>query len=249
MDVRALISFFTIYPVRPGDATLERASYSVSLLPLVGLLAGLPGAAVLLATGYLLPAGVAASLGLAAALLAAGFHHTDGVLDVGDALMVRGSPERRREVMKDLRVGVGGAAALLVVYAPAFAALSALVAFSPLIAAAALLSAETGSRAAMLSLLAFGKPAESGSSSEPFVAALQDGRARYAGLALAAALPVLLALPLGIVSGLALLWVPAAVGGLWIATRLFGGIGGDVSGATGEATRAIVLVALSAVAV
>lgn len=247
--MRALLSFFTVYPVRPGDATLERAAASVSLLPLIGLLAGLPGAAVLLGLGYLLPAGVAASLGLAAVLLAAGFHHTDGVLDVGDALMVRGSPERRREVMKDLRVGVGGTAALLVIYVPAFAALSALVAFSPLLAAAALLAAETATRSAMLFLLAFGKLAELGSSSEPFVTALQGGRARYAGLALAVALPVLLALPLGAVSVLALLWLPAVVGALWAASRLFGGIGGDLSGATGEAARAIVLVALSAVAV
>lgn len=246
--MRALLSFFTVYPVRPGGATLEKAAASVHLLPLVGLLAGLPGAAVLLGLGYLLPAGVAAALGLAAVLLAAGFHHTDGVLDVGDALMVRGFPERRREVMKDLRVGVGGAGALLVVYAPAFAALSALGAASPLLAAGALLAAETASRSAMLFLLAFGKPAEPGSSSTPFVAALRRGRARYAGLALAAALPVALALPLGAVSGLALLWVPAAAGALWVASRLFGGIGGDVSGATGEAARTVVLVALSAVA-
>lgn len=247
MEVRALLSFFTAYPVRPGGATLDKAAASVHLLPLVGPLAGLPGAAVLLGLGYLLSAGVAASLGLAAALLAAGFHHTDGVLDVGDALMVRGSPERRREVMKDLRVGVGGMAALLVVYAPAFAALSTLVAFSPPLAVCALLAAEAASRSAMLSLLVFGEPAEPGSSSAPFVAALRGGR-RYVGLALAVALPVALALPLGAVSGLTLLWVPVAAGALWAAHRLFGGIGGDVSGATGEATRAVVLVALSAVA-
>lgn len=245
--MRSLLSFFTVYPVRPIDgATLEKAAASAYLLPLVGLLAGGPGALVLLATGYLLPAGVAASLGLVAALLAAGFHHTDGLLDVGDALMVRGSPERRREVMKDLRVGAGGAAALLVVYAPAFAALSAVASVSPLLAACALLAAETASRSAMLSLLAAGEPAEEGSSSAPFVAALRRGRARYVGLMLAAALPVVLALPFGLFSLLVLLWLPAAAGALLVANGAFGGIGGDVSGATGEAARALVLVALSA---
>lgn len=243
--MRALLSFFTVYPA--GGATLEKAAASVYLLPVVGLLAGLPGAAALLILGYALPAGVAASLALAATLLAAGFHHTDGLLDVGDALMVRSGPERRREVMKDLRVGVGGASALLVVYAPAFAALSAVVAVSPLLAATALLAAETASRSAMLFLLAFGEPAEEGSSSTPFVAALRRGRARYAGLALAVALPVALALPLGYVSLLTLLWLPGAAGALWVSRQAFGGIGGDASGATGEAARALVLVALSAV--
>lgn len=245
--MRALLSFFTVYPA--GDATLEKAAASVYLLPLVGLLVGVPGGAVLLGLGYLLPAGVAASLGLVAVLLAAGFHHTDGLLDVGDAFMVRGTPERRREVMKDFRVGAGGVGALLVVYAPAFAALSALVSLSPLLAACALLAAEIASRSAMLLLLNLGEPAEEASSSVPFVAALRHGRSRYLGLILAFALPVALASPLGYFSLLTLLWVPVALGALRVASRAFGGVGGDVCGATGEAVRALVLVALSAMVV
>lgn len=242
--MHALLSFFTVYPV--GRATLEKAAASAYLLPLIGLMTGLPGAAVLLGLGSVIPAGVAASLALVAALFAAGFHHTDGLLDVGDALMVRSGPERRREVMKDLRVGAGGVAAVLAVYAPAFAALSAMVEVSPALAAFALLAAEAASRSAMLSLLVFGEPAEAGSSSAPFAAALRHGRSRYAGLALALVLPATLALPLGYVSLLTLVWLPAAGGVLWISARAFGGIGGDVSGAAGEAVRALVLIALSA---
>lgn len=245
--VRALISFFTVYPVRlSSGATLERAAACVYLLPLIGVLAGAPGALALLLSGYALPAGVAASLGLAAVLLAAGFHHTDGLLDVGDALMVRSSPARRREVMKDLSVGVGGIGALLVVYAPAFAALAALAGASPVLAACALLAAETASRSTMLLILAFGKPAEASSSSSPFIEALRSGGRRYLGLALAAVLPVFFALPLGIFSLAALLWLPVAVGALFVAGRAFGGVGGDVSGASGEAARTVALVALSA---
>lgn len=242
--MRALLSFFTVYPV--GRATLEKAAASVYLLPLIGLMTGLPGAAVLLGLGSVLPVSVAASLALVATLFAAGFHHTDGLLDVGDALMVRSGPERRREVMKDLRVGAGGVAAVLVVYAPAFAALSATVAVSPLLAAFALLAAEAASRSAMLSLLVFGEPAEAVSSSAPFVSALRNGWCRCAGLALALVLPVALALPLGYVSLLTLMWLPAAGGALWVSAWAFGGIGGDVSGAAGEAVRTLVLVALSA---
>lgn len=242
--LRALISFFTVYPV--GGASLHRAASSVYLLPLIGALAAAPGSLVLLMSGYALPAGVAASLGLAAALLAAGLHHTDGLLDVGDALMVRGSAERRREVMKDLQVGAGGFGALIVIYAPAFAALSAIVADSPLLAAAALLAAETASRSAMVFLLAFGKPAETSSSSRPFIEAMRGGARRYSGLALAVVLPVLLAAPLGVASFFALLWLPVAAGALFVAGRVFGGVGGDVSGAAGETARAVVLVAFSA---
>ena len=241
--MRALISFFTAFPAR--SASLDDAARSVYLLPLVGLLTGAPGAALVL-LGYALPEGVASTLALGAVLLAAGLHHTDGVLDVGDALMVRGDPERRRAVLGDTRVGVGGIGALFLVYAPALAALISLTNHSPARAALALLAAEVSVRSAMLLVLAFGKPAEAGSSSVPFVRSL-TGRGRTAGVALALLGPPLLLLPLGTPALLAAVPVPlTALAGLWLSRRAFGGIGGDVVGATGEAARSALLVVLSA---
>ena len=241
--MRALLSFFTALPVR--NASLEAAARKVYLLPLVGLLTGAPGAALLL-LGYAVPSGVVATLALGAVLLAAGLHHTDGVLDVGDALMVRGAPERRRAVLRDTRVGVGGIGALFVVYAPTLAALVALIEDSPARAALALLAGEVSARSAMLLMLAFGRPAEKGSSSVPFVRSLEGSR-RVAGVSLALLGPLLCILPLGGFAPLAVLSVPlAALLALRVARKVFGGIGGDVVGATGEATRAVLLVALSA---
>jgi adenosylcobinamide-GDP ribazoletransferase len=240
--LRALLSFFTVLPAR--DASLEDAAQSAHLLPLVGLFTGIPGAAVLL-LAYALPPGVAATLGLGAALLAAGLHHTDGVLDAGDALMVRGTPERRREALKDTRVGVGGIAALFLVYAPALAALVALAADSPAGAALALLAAEVSARSAMLLALAYGDPAERRSSSVPFVQVLHGPR-RTAGTALAVLAPLALLLALGGRAPLAVLAVPLVVLlALRVAQGAFGGINGDAVGATGEATRTVVLVILS----
>jgi adenosylcobinamide-GDP ribazoletransferase len=241
--LRALISFFTAFPAR--GASLDDAARSVYLLPLVGLLTGAPGAALLL-LGYALPEGVAGTLALGAVLLAAGLHHTDGVLDVGDALMVRGDPERRRAVLRDTRVGVGGIGALFLVYAPALAALISLTDHSPARAALALLAAEVSVRSAMLLVLAFGKPAEANSSSVPFVRSL-TGWGGTAGVALALLGPPLLLLPLGTPALLAAVPVPlTALAGLRLSRRAFGGIGGDVVGATGEAARSALLVVLSA---
>ena len=241
--MRALLSFFTAFPVR--DVPLEAAARRAYLLPLVGLFTGAPGAALIL-LGYAMPPAVVATLALGAVLLAAGLHHTDGVLDVGDALMVRGAPERRRAVLKDARVGVGGLGALFVVYAPTLAALVALVEGSAARAALALLAGEVSARSAMLLMLAFGKTAEASSSSVPFVRSLKGSR-RVVGVALALLGPLLLLLPLGSYAAVAILSVPlAALATLRMAQRIFGGIGGDVAGATGEATRAVLLVALSA---
>ena len=242
--MKALLSFFTVLPVR--GATLEEAAREIHLLPLIGLITGLPGAALLLAA-HVVPPGVAATLALGAVLLAAGLHHADGVLDFGDALMVHGSPSRRREVLQDARVGIGGLGALFLVYAPTAAALAALCANSPGRAALALFAGEVSARSAMLLVLAFGDPADPRSSSVPFVRTLSGPRRTPAVVvALLAPLPFLLATT-ALLAPLAILAVSlVALGALRISAVKFGGIGGDVVGATGETCRAALLVLLSA---
>ncbi len=244
--MRPLLAFFTVYP--SSGYSLKDAARASHLLPLVGLFTGAPGALVLL-LAFVLPPSVAAILALGGVLLAAGFHHADGVLDVGDALMVHGDPARRRAVLKDARVGIGGLGALFLVYAPAVAALAALAEVSPLRAAFALIAGEVASRSAMLLMMAFGRPAESTSSSTPFVSALSGPRGTPAiALALLAPLPFLLP-EAGAVGVLGAVCAPLiAALGLYVSRRAFGGIGGDSIGATGELTRAFLLVVLSTTA-
>jgi adenosylcobinamide-GDP ribazoletransferase len=247
VKMRALLAFFTVLPIRAPGSTLEDAARKAYLLPLIGLLAGLPGAALLL-LAYAVPSGVATTLALGTTLLVAGLHHTDGVMDVGDALMVRGSPERRREVLKDTRIGAGAAGALFIVYGPPLAALAALAVASPPRAAAALLAGEVVARSAMLLLLLFGSPAEARSSSMHFVRSLKKRSRRSAALVLALVLPLLIVVPLAPYALLATLAsLATAPLALVLAKRVFGGISGDVVGATGELARAVLLIALSAV--
>ena len=241
--MRDLLTFFTVLPVR--GASLQEAARDAHLLPLVGLATGLPGA-ILLLSAYFVPAGVAATLALGAALVAAGLHHSDGILDVGDALMVRGNPESRREILRDTRVGIGGIGALFLVYAPAAAALAALCAASPGRAVLALLAGEVSARSAMLFTLAFGEPADPGSSSVPFVRTL-SGPHRTTGMVLALLAPLPFLLPSGVSAPLAVFAAPLiALISVRVAGEAFGGIGGDVVGTTGEVSRTVVLITLSA---
>ena len=242
--MKALLSFFTVLPVR--GTSLQGAAREIHLLPLVGLITGLPGALLLLAANVV-PPGVAATLALGAVLLAAGLHHADGVLDVGDALMIHGSPDRRRDVLHDTRVGIGGLGALFLVYAPTVGALGALCATAPGRAALVLFAGEVAARSAMLLMLAFGEPVDRRSSSVPFVRALSGPR-RTPGIVVAVLAPLPFLLATGVLlAPLAILAVPlVALGALKLAAARFGGIGGDVVGATGEASRAVLLVLLSA---
>jgi adenosylcobinamide-GDP ribazoletransferase len=240
--LKALLSFFTVLPVR--GATLEEAAREIHLLPFIGLITGLPGAVLLMAARFV-PPDVAATLALGAVLLASGLHHADGVLDVGDAIMARGSPDRRREVLRDTRVGIGGLGALFLVYAPTVGALAALCATSPARAALSLLAGEVAARSTMLLMLAFGEPADPRSSSVPFVRALSGPQRTPVVVALLAPLPLLLAI--SALASLAILAVPlVTLGAIRISAAKFGGIGGDVVGATGEVSRAALLVFLSA---
>ena len=240
--MKALLSFFTVLPVR--GATLEEAAREIHLLPFIGLVTGLPGAVLLMAARFV-PPDVAATLALGAVLLASGLHHADGVLDVGDAIMARGSPDRRREVLRDTRVGIGGLGALFLVYAPTVGALAALCDTSPARAALSLLAGEVAARSTMLLMLAFGEPADPRSSSVPFVRALSGPQRTPVVVALLAPLPILLAI--SALASLAILAVPlVTLGAIRISAAKFGGIGGDVVGATGEVSRAALLVFLSA---
>jgi adenosylcobinamide-GDP ribazoletransferase len=160
--------------------------------------------------------------------------------------VVQGDAIRRREVLKDSRIGIGGLGALFVVYAPALAALVALVAASPLRAAIALVAAEVAVRSTMLLTLALGKPADTNSSSTPFVRALYGDR-RTVAVVLALLVPTALLALLGFPAVLAAVAVPlVAALVLRVAGDVFGGISGDLSGAGGEATRMVVLVTLTA---
>jgi len=240
--LKALLSFFTVLPVR--GATLDEAAREIHLLPFIGLITGLPAAVLLMAARFV-PPDVAATLALGAVLLASGLHHADGVLDVGDAIMARGSPDRRREVLRDTRVGIGGLGALFLVYAPTVGALAALCDTSPARAALSLLAGEVAARSTMLLMLAFGEPADPRSSSVPFVRALSGPERTPVVVALLAPLPLLLAI--SALASLAILAVPlVTLGALRISAAKFGGIGGDVVGATGEVSRAALLVFLSA---
>jgi adenosylcobinamide-GDP ribazoletransferase len=241
--LRALLAFFTVYPVT--GPSLKDAARASHLLPLVGFFTAAPGVLVLL-LAYFLPASVAAVLTLGAVLLAAGFHHADGVLDVGDALMVHGDSARRRAILKDARIGIGGLGALFLVYAPAATGLAALADASPLRAAAFLIAGEVASRSVMLLMMALGRPAESASSSAPFVESLAGPR-RSLALVLALLAPLPFLLPAGGTGILAALGIPlTAALGLYVSGRAFGGIGGDSVGAMGELTRTVLLVVLSA---
>ncbi|ARM76220.1 adenosylcobinamide-GDP ribazoletransferase [Acidianus manzaensis] len=100
------ISFFTIIPSVKGDIDLV-AEYSFISPILVGTITGLIDFISYFLIYFLI--GNLAKYALIIIIeILRGFNHLDGLLDFGDALMIRGDYQKRVKALKDVEIGSGG---------------------------------------------------------------------------------------------------------------------------------------------
>ena len=228
----SLLQFTTILPLgKPQD--FEKFARHSWLYPVAGyVVGGLAAIPVLFIANQMVAAAVAAAL----VLLISGAHHFDGLLDLGDGLMAHGDKERRVRALTDRQVGAGGVAAGIVTTLLLVAGLQASASV-----AAAIIAGEVCAKFSMVYLTAYGEPFREGIHSYLHSFA----RPYFPVPALLLCLPLFL-LPLAPVKIFGALVVmvlcPAIL--LILARRLFGGINGDVAGASNEITRALVVITL-----
>ena len=233
------IQFLTRLPTPPvRDFAPGLISRSTRYYPVVGALVGGICAAVLVGAARIWDGVLPALLAVAAGVLVTGAFHEDGLADTFDGLGGGGDPARRLEVMKDSRLGTFGALGLGLVLALKVAALASL---TPVQAAAGLVCAHAGGRAAAVLAMAALRPVGQSAKWTPErlrplepIIALTLGLAPLALLSPQAALPAL-ALSAGLAAAPAL-----------AARRLIGGYTGDVLGATEQMFELGFLLALAA---
>lgn len=237
------IRFLTIVPVpgreAAGPSALGRAAW---WFPVVGLLLGIGLAIAGRGADALFPPLVAAGLLLAGWKVATGGIHLDGVADCLDGLAGR-DPERRLAIMRDSRIGVFGAAGLILLCLLTVAALAGLAASLRL---RVLVLAPVIGRVAPLLAGAWLAPATPG---QGLGAAFAAGLSRGAGPAHVIASGVLAVWLLGIggVAVVAAAWSLALLAAAFVARRL-GGLTGDVLGAVVEVAELGTLLAAAAAA-
>jgi adenosylcobinamide-GDP ribazoletransferase len=231
--IRALLQFTTVLPFgQPADFdAFARHSY---LYPIAGyLIGGITAAAV-----FFIPySSIAAAAAIALVLLLSGCNHFDGLVDLGDGLMAHGSREKRIRALTDRQVGAGGIAMALIVMLLTYAGLTGVTSIP-----VAILVAEVLAKTAMAILTAVGEPFREGMHS------YLHGFTRrwFAPAAVALCMPLILlpAAPMGLaLSFIAML----AVTGVMVVTgnRLFGGVNGDIVGASNELTRMAAILVLA----
>lgn len=254
---RDLLAFLTIIPLGKTEDFISTSARNMWLFPLVGGFLGLiaagyfVGCSIIVAflvgtvnfvlhiqVGWL--AGILpAAMTLAVLLILTGFQHFDGLVDLGNALGIK-TMEERREIAHRWIVTYKGA---LLAFAVEFAAFLGLFFLNWNFAVRALIVAEVGAKLAMLTIVWHGRASHEGLGARFIRNAKRT--LNIAGFAVAFLVGFAL---LGFAGLLAV--AVAALFGLFmeqVANGMFGGVSGDMIGATNESARAVVLVLVAVV--
>ena len=235
----AAAQFLTRLPIRLRSA--PDLAISVPWFPVVGAAIGVVTGASAAGLGHLVPMPVAASVAVMLGVLMTGAFHEDGLADTADA-MGGGTPERRREILKDSRHGSYGVAALcgsILVRVVCVASLGPAAAFGGLVAA------HTLGRGAAVAVMGAADPVPTEGLGADYTRTL-SGRRAIIGVVGAAVFATIAtgwwAAPSIVAAGLGA-WAVAAV-----AHRAFGGVSGDILGAVEQVSECAVLIVVSGLA-
>ncbi len=243
--VQSVLAFLTILPSGKQSHDIHYVARNMYLFPVAGLIIGaIIGAMAYGISPFLHPL-LVGLLVTGALVIITGVHHTDALADFADGLMAKGGKEVKRKAMLDPAVGSAGVAALvmyfagmIIVFYTGFASGFAIL--------TSIITAEVIAKYVMVLLANRGLSAWEGFSS-PFTAAMKDKRK------IAAASSIMLAIVWfsSSYAGLAALGVSLAIAGLmkYVSGKSFGGISGDVLGASNEMTRLSSLIVLSSLPV
>lgn len=251
-QLKNLLSFLTVFPVQMDMNLFTDCARNMWAFPLVGAFLGLLAGVVSFFALSALPSIVVGAIAFGLILWFTGLHHTDGLLDFGDAVMVHGKPERRIEVMHDQLTGSGAIGLAMVTYIVTAAAFASL-AFGtmqffedfwvpPIVFG--LILVELCAKLSMVVMAWRGKAVHEGMNTSFLI----HMHGRGGAVRLVAALAISLVLAFALFSFAGLLVVLAAVVTsllmVGVAHRKFGGVTGDVFGATNEISRMVCVVVL-----
>lgn len=262
---RDLLSFLTIIPLGGKEDFIFTTAEHVYLFPLIGGFIGLLGALYFVTSSYIIGfligivnLGVAlpteflgklapAAMTVAFLLVLTGLQHFDGLIDLGNAVGLRNLHDRKM-VAHAWTVTYSGAVLALVVE---FAAFVGLFFVNPMFAFGAIIAAEVSAKLAMVTIVWVGKPTHKG------LGSIFLSKAKKKLNIVAYVIAVLIVYPffahtgnpiLGLVCvGIVLVSIPVAFVMEKVSEGIFGGVSGDMIGATNEVNRAVTLVLFAVV--
>ena len=228
-EISSVFSFLTIIP--SNNSNLETVAKYMHVFPIIGIAIGLLIGSIGFGLSFFLEPLVVSLLVVVSIAIITGIHHTDGLADFADGLMTRGTKGKKRKAMKDLSTGSAGIVSVVLTIVGVIIALSLTTGYELF---QAILLSEILAKFSMVLMASIGKSAAVGSNS-PFMQIMKDKRR----LAVAGVITIIPLVVIGGTVGLILFGASIAVTLFLVglSTRSFGGITGDVMGATNELTR------------
>jgi len=228
-QIGSVFSFLTIIPTSNSD--LNSIAKNMFLFPIVGIVIGLVIGSLGYGLSLYLEPLVVSLIVVASLAVITGIHHTDGLADFSDGLMTKGTKEKKRKAMKDLSVGSAGIFSI-VLYA--IGMIIALSFSNGMELFKIILLSEIMAKFSMVLMAGLGNSASIGSNS-PFMDSMKDKKR----LLIAGIITIIPLIVIGEMNGLivfasGIILTMFLVG---LSTKSFGGITGDVMGASNELTR------------
>ena len=230
------VAFLSVIPVGMDDDGLIQAARYMVIFPAVGAGLGLIEGIAIWVMWTMLPPLIVGMIGVGLVILLTGAHHTDGLLDFGDGVMCHGTRKEKIRVMLDPRTGTGGFCLGLIVLVTTGFGIASL---NHGLIVQSMIAAEASAKFSMVVEAWAGKSARKGLNT-PFIQEMHGRMLRF--IASFAILGVVLVLTVRSISPLIVigdLIVSASM--LWISSRHFGGVTGDVMGATNDLARLVAL--------
>ena len=227
--ISSVISFLTIIPSK--NVELDIVAKNMYLFPIAGALIGLIVGAGGYGLSLFLQPLIVGLLLTGSIVIITGIHHTDALCDFADGMMAKGTKEKKLKAMRDPAVGSAGVITVVLYAGGMIMALSMMKGFALF---QAILLSELLAKFVMVLQANRGLSAWQGLSS-PFTQSMKDKK--KVGVA-----AVLSIVPIVLIGGMTgVIVITAGVGLafllLVVANRSFGGISGDVFGATNELVR------------
>ena len=239
--IQSVLAFLTILPVGKQNQDNYYIAKNMYLFPVADLVIGsIVGAMALGISNFLHPL-LTGLLITGALVILTGVHHTDALADFADGLMAKGSKEVKHKAMLDPAVGSAGVATLVMYFAGMIIVFN--IGFgSSLAIFTSIITAEVIAKYVMVLLANRGISAWEGFSS-PFIAAMKD---RYK-MIVATGIMVAIVWFASSYAGFIALIISLMLAQLlkYISSKSFGGVSGDVLGASNEITRLASFIVLS----
>ncbi|HET7146870.1 MAG TPA: adenosylcobinamide-GDP ribazoletransferase [Candidatus Nitrosopolaris sp.] len=241
--IQATISFLSIIPTTRHPTVID--IYSVAkvmyLFPIAGAVIGAIVGIFAFAISFYIHPVLLGVLVTAVLVIITGANHTDALADFADGLMAKGGKEGKRKAMRDPAVGSAGTVSVVLYVTGMIVALSSFHFGLKLLTS--IVIAEAIAKYAMVLQAHIGLSAWDGFSS-PFTASMKDKRKFFAATII---IILILVLTGGGYAGIMSLSGSLLIGIIlhYLSKRSFGGISGDVIGASNEITRLSSLIILS----